>query len=154
MRALHSTDLACRPRSTVTRGTLPPTPGAETGLPPSQSVRKYTRVSSTRSLVGKAECTTFQTFSESNIFKCLAQGKSVTIGIRTHTLLLTVPELGSDELHRSAATWHKTICYNWLHIWCVFYVILVLVMITSVIIRVLDRVWYILFNVTLNDFKI
>ncbi len=31
---LHLTDLGCQPRSTVTRGTLPPTPGAETGLSP------------------------------------------------------------------------------------------------------------------------
>ncbi len=33
------TDLGHRPRSTVTRGTLPPTSGAETGLPLSMSVR-------------------------------------------------------------------------------------------------------------------
>ena len=31
-------DLGCRPKSTATRDTLPPTPEVEKGLPPSQSV--------------------------------------------------------------------------------------------------------------------
>ena len=36
---LHLTDLGCQPKSNVTRGTVQPTPGAETGLSPSQSIR-------------------------------------------------------------------------------------------------------------------
>ena len=52
MRGLHLTDLGYRPiwvdtKSTVTKGTLTPTPGAETQSPPSQSVRMSAWVSST-----------------------------------------------------------------------------------------------------------
>ena len=39
------------------------------------------------------------------MIKCLAQGHSVTAGIRTHILLLT-PELESGKLDRSATTLH------------------------------------------------
>ena len=53
------TDLGYRPKTTVTRGRLPPTLGAETGLPPSQFVRMLALVSSTKSQAGRAECTTF-----------------------------------------------------------------------------------------------
>ncbi len=36
---LHLTDKGCPPKSTITGGMLPPTPGAVTGLPSSQSVK-------------------------------------------------------------------------------------------------------------------
>ena len=39
----------------------------------SQSVRMYTRISSTRSLAGSAEYTTFPTYYEAVVVKCLVE---------------------------------------------------------------------------------
>ena len=65
------TDLGYQPKSTVTRGTLPPTPWAETGLSPSQSIRcrsdVSSDVSSVQSLAGRAECTPFPVSFADNI---------------------------------------------------------------------------------------
>ena len=66
----HLIELGYRPKSVVSRDLLPPTSGAETVLPPSQSVRVYAWVPSTGSLAGRAECTTLPTFYEAFIVKC------------------------------------------------------------------------------------
>ena len=59
---------------------------------------------STRSLAGRAKSTTFPTFYEATMVKCLAQWHKCHDGIRSHTLLLTAPELKSGELDRSGTT--------------------------------------------------
>ena len=59
-------------------GTLPLTPGAETGLTPSQFARMKGLVSSTRSLAGSAECTTFPTFYEAFMLKGTSDGSLCT----------------------------------------------------------------------------
>lgn len=80
---LHLTDLGFRPKSTFTRGTVPPTSWAETRLPPSQSVTMKAWESLTRSLhyMLQSFCTSIS-----------------PAGYLTHTLLiLTTPELGQGQ---------------------------------------------------------
>ena len=57
-------------------------------------------------LVGRAECTTFLTFTKQLWLSALLKGTSVLTGYQTNTLLLTTPELGFGELDRSAKTCH------------------------------------------------
>ena len=92
------TELASQPISTATRSTLPPTPVAETELPPSHSVGMKAWVYHPLG----AWLVEQNTLPSQLLTKQLSKKVSLHTGYRTLTLLLTTPELGSDELDRSA----------------------------------------------------
>ena len=72
------------------------------GFTPITVQMMYVLVSATRSLAGRAECTTFLIFTK-QLWVCLViKGTGVMNGIWTHTLLLTTSELWSSKLNSLA----------------------------------------------------